>query len=222
MKLFKKKSKYPDRVKDLETIKAVFDQHGVRFFLVYGALLGMYRDGDFIGHDDDIDIAVIDDIDLKTRKSIGWALYDLGFIPQQMVFNVFGRWEPCELGYNGDHETGIIVCERKFKFTIFFFKVDFCNKHNFNEYVCVPRLGAPNLIATPLAFFQKTDKIKINGKEYLTPAPIEKYLEVHYKNWKNPNDRDHSPTFMENHQEEAEAMMMNLEGKNQVIKYENN
>lgn len=212
-----KKSKYPNRVKDLETIKEVFDKYNVRFFITYGALLGMYRDGDFIEHDDDIDLTVIDEIDLKTRKAIGWALFDLGFNPQPITFNVFGRMEPSEIGYNGDDRTGIIVCERNFKFTIFFFEYYTCEKHKMLEYLCTPKLGALNLISTPAAFFKKTDTIKINGKKYLTPFPIEKYLEVHYKNWKDKNGRDHSPTFFEAHPEELE--MMNLEGKNQLIDY---
>ena len=218
MNLFSKKSKYPDRVKDLEMIRSVFEKFGVQFFIVYGALLGMYRDKDFISHDDDIDLAVIDRIDLKTRKAIGWALYDLGFKPQQILFNVFGRMEPSEIGYNGDEDTGIIVCERNFKFTIFFFTEYPCEQHKRLEWLCIPKLGALNLISTPHAFFNKTDTIKINGKKYLTPYPIEKYLEYHYRNWKDKNGRDHSPTFFEAHPEQKE--FMNLEGKNQVVKYD--
>ena len=52
MALFTKKSKYPDRVKDLELVVKVFEQHGVRAILCYGGLLGMVRDGDFLEHDD--------------------------------------------------------------------------------------------------------------------------------------------------------------------------
>src|SRR3990167_7741422 len=128
------KSKYLERVKDLETIKEVFDKFGVPFYIVYGAVLGLHRDGDFIEHDDDIDLAVCwgrEDntgkennlhkcVDFETRKKIGWALYDLGFQPQPICFNVFGRMEPSEIGYNGGENSGIIVCERNYKFTIFF------------------------------------------------------------------------------------------------------
>ena len=205
-------------IKDLEQIKSIFDRHGVRFLIVYGVLLGFYRDKDFLPVDDDIDIAVIDPIDLKTRKDIGWELYNLGFNPQQIGFNVFGRMEPSELGYNGDGETGIIVCERNFKFTIFFFKKQDCNIHD-EEYVCVPKLGALKLIATPTKFFKETSTIKINGVKYLTPSPIDEYLAFSYKDWKNKDMRDHSPTFFEAHQDQIE--MINVEGQNQVTKYEN-
>lgn len=215
--MFNKKSKYPDRVRDLEDIKSVFDKYGVNFYVVYGAALGFKRDGDFIEHDDDIDLAVIDKIDLKTRKAIGWALYDLGFLPQEIVFNVFGRMEPIEIGYNGDDNTGIIVCERKYKFTIFFFQEESCDKHSIQEYVCVPKLGAMKLIATPAEFFRKADTIKVNGKKYNTPGPLDKYLAYSYKNWKSKEDRDHSPTYLEDHPSYREEVMMNLHGKNPVV-----
>lgn len=204
-----------DKITDLETIKQVFDKYGVKFYVVYGALLGAYRDGKLIDHDDDIDLAVIDQLDLETRKKIGWALYDLGFTQQEIAFNVFGRMEPAEIGYNGDENTGIIVCKRNFNFTIFFFgRPEFCRMHNEAELVCVPRLGAMRLISTPQKFFEKAGKIKINKKEYLTPHPIEKYLEHSYVNWKDKSGRDHSPTFPEYHatasitKEEANSVMI--------------
>jgi hypothetical protein len=192
------------RVKDLETIKEVFDKYGVRFFVVYGALLGMHRDGKLIEHDDDIDLAVVDPVPLATRKEIGATLGDLGFRFQPIAFNVFGRMELTAMGgagecrYDGDEETGIIVCERDFKFTLFFFKEEECEKHG-KEYVCTPKKYANKLISTPAKFYQKADTIKINGKKYLAPSPIAKYLEYSYINWKDKNGRDHSPTYPEAH-----------------------
>lgn len=190
------------RLKDLEVIKQIFDKFGVRFFLVYGALLGFYRDNDFLPGDDDIDLAVVDPIDLETRKKIGWALYDLGFQPQNITFNVFGRMEPMEIGYNGDGETGIIVCERNFKFTIFFFHEENCPDHGL-EYVCVPKLGAMKLISSPKKFYEKTGTIKIDGKKYLTPSPIEDYLAfTYFNNWQDKTDRRHGDTYQVMHAKE--------------------
>lgn len=190
------------RIKDLETIRSVFERHQVRIVLVYGALLGHYRDGKFIEHDDDIDLAVIDNISLETRKKIGWELYDIGFNPQPIMFNVFGRMEPGEVGYNGDERSGIIVCERNFKFTIFFFKTQMCSIHGW-EYVCVPKVGAVKLISTPKKFYEKLDTIRVNKKKYLTPSPIEEYLAYSYNNWKDRDGRDHSPTYPEAHPNES-------------------
>lgn len=190
-----------DKVKDLETIKAVFDKYNVKLYIVYGALLGLHRDGKLIEHDDDIDLAIIDPIDLKTRKAIGWALFNLGFKPQPISFNVFGVMEPSEPAYNGDEKTGIIVCERNFKFTIFFFKEEVCDMHG-TEYVCTPKLGAMKLISIPKRFFMKPGAVKLNGKKYLTPE-IVPFLEYAYINWKDKNGRDHSPTYSEAHAKES-------------------
>lgn len=204
------------RITDLEQIKEVFDKYGVRFFIVYGALLGFYRDGDFLPGDDDVDIAVIDEIDLETRKKIGWTLFDLGFNPQNIAFNVFGRMEPSEVGYNGDSETGIIVCERNFKFTIFFFKKEECQQHGI-EYVCIPKLGALRLISTPVKFFEKSDTIKIRKNKYLTPAPIKEYLSwAYFDNWKDKTDRRHSDTYLMQH---APLESVDITGKNEVTIY---
>lgn len=203
-----------ERIKDLEDIKAVFDKLGVRFFIVYGVLLGFYRDGNFLPGDDDIDIAVVDKLDLKTRKEIGWKLYDMGFQPQNIAFNVFGRMEPSEVGYNGDENTGIIVCERNFKFTIFFFNEEDCKEHG-KEMVCIPKLGALRLISTPSKFFEKTDKIKIGKNKYLTPAPIKEYLSwAYFNNWKDKTDRRHSSTFFEQHMKNESV---DVTGQNQVV-----
>lgn len=202
------------RIKDLELIAEVFNKFGVRFSLVYGALLGFHRDGDFLPGDDDIDLAVTDPVDLKTRKAIGWMLYDLGFKPQNILFNVFGRMEPSEVGYNGDGETGIIVCERNFKFTIFFFKEEDCPIHG-KEMVCTPKLGAVKLISSPSKFYQKFDSIKIGGKKYLTPSPIEDYLAfTYFNNWKDKNDRRHGDTYDAMHN--ADAPLYDITGKNEA------
>jgi hypothetical protein len=187
------------RITDLEQIKEVFDKFGVKFYLVYGALLGHYRDGDFLPVDDDIDLAVIGDYDLRTRKAIGWMLHDLGFETQPIAFRVFNRLEPVQQGYDGDENSGIIVCQRNFKFTIFFFDLEHCDQHG-NEYVCYPKLGSDPLISIPEKFFKKDGEIKIGKKKYLTPTPVEDYLAwAYFDNWQDKLDRRHSETYPEQH-----------------------
>ena len=187
---------------DLILVKKVFEQNEVPVFLVYGTCLGFYRDKDFLPEDDDIDLAVFARIDLKTRKKIGWQLYDLGFNNQQIMFNVFGRMEPAEIGYNGDEHTGIICCQRNIKFTIFFFgEPEYCQTHG-DEYVCIPKLGAVKLISTPARFYEHFDTLKINKETFLIPSPVEDYLAFTYEDWKNPLKRDHGKIYREMHGEE--------------------
>jgi hypothetical protein len=173
--------------------------------LAYGTCLGAYRDGDFLPEDDDIDLAITEPINLQTRKEIGWMLYDLGFRPQDILFNVFGRMEPAEAGYNGDGKTGIIVCEKNTKFTMFFFKEDDCKIHG-KEMVCIPKLGAVKLIASPAKFYKKPQEITFKEEKFLVPSPVEEYLKFTYEDWKDPLKRDHGLCFNEMHPEYQEYM----------------
>lgn len=186
--------------KDLEEIQKVFDSFGVRLFLTYGALLGIYRDGKFIDYDDDIDLCVVDKISFETRKKIGNLLLDLGYNPQPILFKVFGRMELGEPGYNGDGETGIIVCEKRIRITIFFFKEEECPIHG-RDMTCWPKHGGIKLIFTPAKFFDNPETIKFKGNKYLTPGPIKEYLSFMYgDDWKKPIKGKHAPQWGEAHE----------------------
>ncbi len=191
-------------MKDIKDILAVFKRYNTHLFLSYGAVLGSVRDKDFIKWDDDVDFDVIQPIDYETRKAIGWALIDLGFRPQPIAFNVFGRMEPGEIGYNGDGETGIIVCERNFKFSIFFYKEEPTENNDGDvvyEMVCTPKIGAVKLISCLSKFYQKPDTVKLHGVKFTTPGPIKEYLEYVYgKDWKKPIKDYHAPQYKQRHE----------------------
>ncbi len=175
-------------MKDVKDVMAVFAKHKTPLYLSYGAVLGAVRNKDFITWDDDIDFDVIDKIDYKTRKAIGWELFDLGFTPQNIGFNVFGRIEPGEIGYNGTPETGLLVFERNFKFSIFFYE-----RMN-NLYVCTPKFQALTLINIPVKFHLNHDKVKLHGVWFETPGPVKEYLaHVYGKDWKTPIRNLHAP-----------------------------
>ncbi len=188
-------------MKDLKDVMAVFQKFGVRAFLAYGAVLGAVREKDFIKWDDDIDIDVIDKCSFETRKKIGHALANIGFRTQPICFNVFGVMELTAMGdgmgcaYDGDGETGIIVCERNFKFSIFFYKEEG------DEYVCTPKVGALKLISNLKKFYEKPDYVKLHGQKFLCPAPIKEYLTYMYGDWKTPKrDNAHAPQYNQRHE----------------------
>lgn len=186
-------------MKDLKDILAVFKKYDVPIFLTYGALLGAVRDKDFIKWDDDVDLSVTSTCDYQTRKALGWSLIDLGFRTQPIAFNVFGRMEPSDIAYNGDAETGIIVCERGFKFTIFFFRETVCERHG-REMVCIPKPSGLPLICTPSRFFTTPGTIKLHGETFITPSPIKEYLTYTYGDWKTPvRENAHATQFKEAH-----------------------
>ena len=194
--------------KDLEEIQQVFDKYGVRLFLTYGALLGIYRSGDFIPHDDDIDLCVVDPIPFETRKAIGHTLLDLGYTPQGISFWVAGRYEASEPGYNGNQDTGIIVCQKRIRTTLFFFKREACPIHE-EDYTCWPKYGSPRLIFTPAHFFDNPETIKFKGKKYLTPSPIKDYLTFMYgQDWKKPIKGKHAPQWGHAHPEIPNSILL--------------
>lgn len=187
-------------MKDLLDVISVFNKFGVRAFLAYGAVLGAVRDKDFIPWDDDIDIDIVDKIDFETRKKIGITLGNLGFKVQPIAFNVFGRMEMTAMGmneecaYDGDGETGIIVCQRNFKFSIFFYKEEG------EEYVCTPKIGGKRLISNLIKFYQKPDYVKLHGHKFMCPAPIKEYLTYMYGDWKKPLKDKHAPQYNQRHE----------------------
>ena len=204
------------KFKDLLDVKKVLDQHKVPFFLAYGTCLGAYRDKDFLPDDKDIDLVIIKPIDLKTRKDIGWALFNLGFNPVGLFFNVFGRMEQAEARYNGTEKTGIIICERNIEFSIFFFYKEMCDRHG-EEYVCIPKLGAVKLMAIPTRFYKKPQTIKFHKTKFLIPNPIKEYLSfIYFNNWKDKTDRRHAQTYYEMHPEHTDDLK-NVMDKDKVF-----
>lgn len=186
-------------MKDLLDVMAVFNKYSVEAFLSYGAVLGAIREKDFIKWDDDIDIDVIAKVDFVTRKKIGQTLGQLGFRTQPIGFNVLGEMEMTVMGlggecaYDGDGETGIIVCERNFKFSIFFYKEEG------DEYVCTPKVGSKKLISNLKKFYEKPSHVKLHGERFLCPAPIKEYLTYMYGDWKTPTKDVHAPQYSARH-----------------------
>ncbi len=172
-------------LEDVIDVMKVFESFGVQAFLAYGAVLGAVRDKTFIPWDDDIDICVTQKIDYRTRKMIGRIMLDLGFKPQPISFNVFGKMEEAEPGYSGDDKSGIIVVERNIKFSIFFFVEEDCKEHG-KEMVCIPKYGSVKLICSPSCFYEKEDYVKLYGHKFITPGPLKEYLEYTYGDWKKP------------------------------------
>lgn len=178
--------------KDLLDIKRVLDSKGVKFFLAYGACLGAIREKDFIEYDDDIDLVITDKLTYKKRKEIAWLLYDIGFKTNtDVVWNVYGRFEENEFGYNGTEITGIIACKRNIPVSIMFYY------DNGEEMVCIPKKGGIPVLAIPYRFLKEGEWIKFKGEKFLVPSPVKEYLEFTYGDWKTPVRDKHAPQYWE-------------------------
>jgi len=180
-------------LKDLKDIRDVLNSKGVKFFLAYGACLGAIREKDFIEYDDDIDIVIIDKLTYKQRKEIAWLLDDIGFkTDTNVVWNVYGRFEENEFGYNGTEETGIIACKRNVSVSVMFFY------DNGKEWLCIPKRGGIPVLAIPYKFLKEGEWIKFKGDKFLVPSPVIEYLEFTYGDWKTPS-REHAKQYWQVH-----------------------
>lgn len=65
-------------IKNLIDIDNVLRSYNIKYWLQDGTLLGFYRDGDFIGHDDDTDLGLFFS-DIENKKIIFKDLFNLGF-----------------------------------------------------------------------------------------------------------------------------------------------
>ena len=187
-----------DATKDLLDIKKVLDSLGVKFFLGYGVVLGIIREKDFIEHDDDIDIIIIDKLTYKQRKEIAWTLKDIGFGGwKDISWNVYGRFEESNEGYNGTEQTGIIPCKRGVSVSIMFYY------DTGEEWLCIPKQGGIPVLAIPYKFLEKGEWVKFKGEKFLIPSPKIEYLEFLYgKDWKTPKIGAHAKQYWQIHDKE--------------------
>lgn len=177
--------------KDLIDIKKALDSKGIKFFLAYGVVLGAIREKDFIEHDDDIDLIITQKLTYKEKKDIGWLLHDIGFqTNSDILWNVYGRFEENQFGYNGTDETGIIAVRRGIPVSVMFFY------DNGKEWMCIPRRGGIPVLTVPYKFLEKGKTIKFKGEKFLIPSPTIEYLEYTYgKDWKTPIEDKHAKQY---------------------------
>jgi hypothetical protein len=149
-------------------LKEVLDNAGVRFFLMFGTLLGAVRDEDFVEGDDDVDIGIFEedmtvDKGEKYRTEIekkGYGLYEGGTVDG--VYNCFYIQKP---GYPCKVDTYAF------------------RKKDDNYYVLKRVNGGVWGIKYPAKYFSKLAPIKFKGTDYLTPAPAEEFLEYMWGTW---------------------------------------
>ena len=75
-----KKNNLRKRTKNLIEVKSILDKLNVSFFLVHGGLLGIYRGGELIKKDNDIEIDIFDEIFKKNHKEMKEEFIKAGFI----------------------------------------------------------------------------------------------------------------------------------------------
>lgn len=145
--------------KNLLDFKDVMDKYELDFLLGYGTLLGAFREKDFISHDEDIDILMLDKDKIK-------------------FFNILKELEKIDFIFCRYDERGLVSIMRNQEYIdIYFF-----HEYKDNIYKCAGEFIQKN-------FLYERTKIKFLNTEFEVPFNSKKILEFWYgKDWKIPID----------------------------------
>lgn len=146
----------------LEEGTDALDKAGIPYWLSSGTVLGLYRDGNLIADDSDIDVGVLDDVSIERIEK---ALLNAGFMANRF------------------RNSGGMPCQRAFVKDGIAFDVSIYSP-NGHYYIFQTPHG---VIRKPKHLLENLQKISFNGKEYCIPNPKE-YLKWRYGDWQTPND----------------------------------
>ena len=157
----------PLRGKDVDSVLAagcnVLETVGSKYWLSAGTLLGMYRDGDHIPHDTDIDVGVLYD----SNNSF--------MIPTAMEMAGFNHIRTA-LDDNGFMQFAFMHPKENVIFDIFFF-------HDSGEGQVLFNNSEHGTMTKPASFIEDMDTLR----GYPVPTPVEAYLEMRYgHDWRIP------------------------------------
>lgn len=143
--------------KNLLDIKDILDKNGIGFGLIYGTLLGAIRENNFIEHDEDIDLSMLEE-NKEDLLAILQDIIDAGF-------KVL-RYDEKLLSVSRDNEY----------IDFYFFK-----KTASSYRKCDVGLKAKD------KYLEETKAYSFLGKNFQVPVEAEKFLiELYGKNWKTP------------------------------------
>ncbi len=164
----KKNFDFKARTKNLLEMKSILDGMKIPFFLTHGALLGAYRENDFIKHDDDIDLDIFEEILLYHYDELCNNLMKAGFI-------IRGR----NIKFRGQKGEKFNAYREGEKIAVRGIYLD-PNYEN-NKY----RLT--NVFQYLRKFHENPDVILFKGVTFMAPGPIEEFIIYCFgKNWKIP------------------------------------
>lgn len=138
----------------------ILDKLKVTWWLECGALLGIYREGKLLDHDDpDLDITILEPADHDVIKQ---AFLDDGF----------------EVFAEGAHQ--LVMKKRDVLFDISFYQLD-------GDNLVMDIFGAGKAVQS-YTLFNPLGEIPFAGRLYPTTNDVEAYLEQRYGDWRTPKD----------------------------------
>lgn len=185
MKIKGKKDKYLLQGKNLkvaekmlEDVTRIFEKHGVKYWLDFGTLLGIEREGRILPWDDDMDISIFEEDRQKVHDIV---------LPEidKLNYRTYSRYHHIhdEVLKNGDFRA-FRVRNYRWKFFRGYVKIDIFVMYKKDDYHYWYELG--NRHRLPSSLLEEFDTIEFNGKKYTKPKETDAYLTYHYGDWRIP------------------------------------
>lgn len=166
---------------NLLLVKEVFDNNCITFMLSHGTMLGIYRDGDFIPWDDDVDIALLVDDKHKFPKAVA-ELKKLGFFVPPNCEDRFAT------EFNSKKEIpwyDFVAIRKGEKIEGWFFeKVIEQGK----EWYIYDRYRSGSALKHPAKYYEPFGTLEWRGHIWKVPNHLDEYIPFMYgPNWNTPN-----------------------------------
>jgi hypothetical protein len=145
--------------KTLDEACSLLESQGINYFLCDGTILGIVRDNRLIPHDNDIDVAVVGEVDLDSLKA---------------AFNAIGYTVGRELYYRGRIQQLIFYSKHQVIF-------DICFWHDQGDGYCylhVPEVEKGRRQSK--RYFDECDYVVFHDKKYPTHGNIREWLREHF------------------------------------------
>lgn len=144
----------------------ILESLGIIYYVCDGTILGIVRDNRLIAHDNDIDVAVSDHVDLSRLIA---EFEDKKYIVGRKVF------------FKGEIQQLIFYSKENVIFDICFWQ----SKADGYYYHYVPEV--PKGRRQPDEYFSAPDHVEFRGRNYPTHPNIQKWLQEHYgDDWRIP------------------------------------
>lgn len=161
--------------------KKILEKHNIKYCLSHGTILGIYRDGDFIPWDDDVDIALLDfsqkeyfeTVCRKEFEELGFFMPKCG--DQSKPIEAFGP------NSNMPYYDSVLIKRGE--------KLEFWWFEKKNEFYIYDEPRSKDDLKHPAKYYDELQMFDWRGHKWPIPNHIEDYLVLMYgKTWNTPRE----------------------------------